>query len=257
LLELSYRLPDDFDPEGRVVFLGSALGSASPMWTRAIPFFAPDVQPITWDLPGHGDSAPATGPFSLLDIADAIVGIADGLGVDRFDYAGVSISGAIGLELALRHPARVRSFAVICSAAKLGTVESWADRAALVRGSGTGALIPDIPARWFTPTFMTEDPIWLETLMEVFEDVDDESYARCCEALAGYDVREDLPSITVPALVMAADSDPGITADQIRELVTGLADPKLFVIEGGRHLAVVDHPSVAAGALNAFWSGIH
>jgi 3-oxoadipate enol-lactonase len=256
-LELAYRTPEDFDPKGRVVFLGSSLGSASLMWARALPFLAPDMQAVTWDLPGHGDSAPTESNFSLADVADSLVALADKLGVDTFDYAGVSISGAIALELALHHPKRVRSIAVMFSAAKLGTPESWADRAALVRASGTSTLVPDMPPRWFSPEFVQEDPMWLDTMLDVLSDVDDDSYAKCCEALGGYDVRERLGDVTIPTLVIAGDHDPSISADQVRELMTGLPDAKLYIVEGGRHLAVVDFPQVTAGALNAFWSTIH
>jgi 3-oxoadipate enol-lactonase len=256
-LELAYRLPEDFDPKGRVVLLGSSLGSASLMWARALSFLAPEMQTVTWDLPGHGDSAPAERAFSLADIAEAVVDLADKLGVETFDYAGVSISGAIALELALAHPERLRSIAVMFSAAKLGTPESWADRAALVRASGTSTLLPDMPPRWFSPQFVLEDPMWLDTMLEVLSDVDDDSYAKCCEALGAYDVRDRLSEVKVPSLVIAGDHDPSISADQIRELMTGLPDPKLFVVEGGRHLAVVDFPALTAGALNTFWSTIH
>lgn len=256
-LELAYRVPEDFDPQGRVVFLGSSLGSASLMWTRALPFLAHEMQTVTWDLPGHGDSAPTESTFSLADIAQALVELADKLGVEKFDYAGVSISGAIALELALAHPERVRSIAVMFSAAKLGTPEAWAQRAALVRASGTSSLLPDMPPRWFSPQFALEDPLWLDTMLEALSDVDDDSYAKCCEALGGYDVRDQLSQVSVPALVIAGDHDPSINADQIRELMTGLPDPKLFVVEGGRHLAVVDFPQLTAGALNTFWSSIH
>ncbi len=256
-LELAYRLPDDFDPSGRVVFLGSSLGSASLMWARALPYLAEDVQTVMWDLPGHGDSAPAESAFTLVDIADALVELADKLGVTTFDYAGVSISGAVALELALHHPDRVRSIAVMFSAAKLGTAESWADRAALVRDKGTSSLLPDMPPRWFSLEFAVDDPMWLDAMLEVLSDADDDSYAKCCEALGGFDVRDRLAEISVPALVIAGDHDPSISADQIRELMTGLPNAKLFVVEGGRHLAVVDFPQVTAGALNTFWSSIH
>ena len=256
-LELAYRLPDDFDPSGRVVFLGSSLGSASLMWARALPYLAQDVQPVTWDLPGHGDSAPAESAFTLADIADALVELADKLGVATFDYAGVSISGAIALELALAHPSRLRSTAVICSAAKLGTLESWRDRSALVREKGPAALVTDTPPRWFSPAFLLEDPLWVETLMDLMADVDAESYAKCCEALSAYDVRDRLGEVSVPTLVVAGDHDPSISAEMVRELVTGLPDPKLYVVEGGYHLCVVDFPQLTAGALNTFWSAIH
>ncbi len=255
--EISYRLPDDFDASGRVVFLGSSLGSSSLMWARALPYFSADIQPVTWDLPGHGDSDVATTGFTLREIADELVRIADNLGVEKFDYAGVSISGAIALELGIHHGDRLGSTAVMFSAAKLGTNESWADRCATVREHGTAAMVTDLPPRWFSPKFIAEDGPWVETLMDILLDVDAESYAKCCEALSAYDVREQLTEVTVPTLVIAGDHDPSISADAVRELMAGLPNAKLFVVEGGRHLAVVDFPHEVGAALNTFWSSIH
>ncbi len=255
--EISYRLPDDFDSSGRVVFLGSSLGSSSLMWARALPYFSADIQPVTWDLPGHGDSDIATAEFTLREIADELIVIADRLGVDKFDFAGVSISGGVALELAIHHGDRLRSTAVMFSAAKIGTAESWADRSATVRAHGTASMVTDLPPRWFSPAFIADEGPWLETLMDVLLDVDAESYAKCCEALSSYDVREQLGSVTVPTLVIAGDHDPSISADAVRELMAGLPNAKLFVVEGGRHLAVVDFPHEVGAALNTFWSSIH
>lgn len=255
--EISYRLPDDFDPAGRVVFLGSSLGSAGLMWARARNYLSGQMQLVTWDLPGHGDSDAAREAFSLRDIADELVAIADRLGVAKFDYAGVSISGAIGLELSIHHGDRLRSCAIMFSAAKLGTAEAWADRCATVRSLGTQAMIDGLPERWFSPSFIAEDALWVDTMMDILADVDDESYAKCCEALSAYDVRDSLSLVEVPTLVIAGDHDPSVSADMVRELMTGLPNAKLFVVEGGRHLAVVDFPHEVGAALNTFWSSIH
>ena len=70
-------------------------------------------------------------------------------------------------------------------------------------------------------------------------------------------VREQLAEVTVPTLVIAGDHDPSISADAVRELMAGLPNAKLFVVEGGRHLAVVDFPHEVGAALNTFWSSIH
>ena len=59
---------------------------------------------VAWDLPGHGASPPATEPFTVADLADAVAAAIRALGADRVLYAGVSLGGATGLELGLRHP---------------------------------------------------------------------------------------------------------------------------------------------------------
>ena len=112
-----------------LLVLGPSLGTRSILWEAVLPALALDHRVITWDLPGHGASAPAREPFAVADLADALVrALADTLGGERFDYAGVSLGGAVGLELLLRHPQCVGRTAILCSGAVIGTPQGWHDR---------------------------------------------------------------------------------------------------------------------------------
>ncbi|MCE4552865.1 alpha/beta fold hydrolase [Roseateles cellulosilyticus] len=64
---------------------------------------------IAPDMPGNGDSDPL--PQSqpeLSDYVDQLVQTLDRLGLDQVDYCGQHSGAHIGVELALRHPNRVR-----------------------------------------------------------------------------------------------------------------------------------------------------
>jgi len=54
-------------------------------------------------------------PYHLEDMADDVVGLLDGLGIERADLVGSSMGGMIVQEAAIRHPARVRSLTSIMS----------------------------------------------------------------------------------------------------------------------------------------------
>ena len=63
------------------------------------------IRVIAWDLPGHGAVArPRATRSPSRDLADAVADAIGASGADRAFYAGVSLGGATGLELLLRHP---------------------------------------------------------------------------------------------------------------------------------------------------------
>ena len=51
---------------------------------------------------------------------------------------GCSIGGAIGAELALRHPHRVASLALVAASPRFGTADEFRQRGVIVRANGTG-----------------------------------------------------------------------------------------------------------------------
>lgn len=235
-----------------VLVLGPSLGTSTILWESVIPMLARTHRVVAWDLPGHGASAPAVEPFSVADLADAVAATMTGLGIDVFRYAGVSLGGAVGLELMLRHPALVDRAAILCSGAAIGTPEGWRDRAAQVRAQSTSSLIIGSAQRWFAPGSIAEHPDVTGRLLHALQDADDESYARCCEALAGYDVRGELASILVPVLALWGEHDQVTPESAAREIADGVRDGRVAGVDGASHLAPVDSPESVALALHDF-----
>ncbi|MFD2350816.1 alpha/beta fold hydrolase [Nonomuraea ferruginea] len=114
-----------------------------------------------------------------------------------FAIGGISVGGAVAATAALRAPERVRSLIMCCSSARFGEPGPWRERAAQVRTAGVRSLGPVLASRWFTDGY---DGGWV---IDMLGQVGDESYAACCEALAGYDLRTGLPEIAAPALIIA------------------------------------------------------
>ena len=72
-------------------------------------------------------------------------------------YAGVSLGGTVGLQLALDHPDTVAAVAVICSGAQIGDPAAWHERADLVRRAGTPVMVEGSARRWFAPGSIERD----------------------------------------------------------------------------------------------------
>ena len=187
---------------------GPSLGTSTLLWAQAGALLGDDVDVVAWDLPGHGISPAAAEPFTVAELADAVVELVDSIAPGaRFHYAGVSLGGATGLQLGIKHGERLKSLSVQCAGAKLGTPEGWLDRAETVRTQGTPVMIQGSAQRWFAPGFMDHQPELSSRLLHSLRDADRFSYAFCCEALAGYDVRDELGSISVPTQAVAGAPD--------------------------------------------------
>ncbi|WP_225625874.1 3-oxoadipate enol-lactonase [Streptomyces werraensis] len=233
------------------LLLGPSLGTSSALWDDVAPELSTARRVIRWDLPGHGgSSADLIGAGATIgDLADLVLALADSLGVQRFAYAGVSIGGAVGLHLAVHHPQRVESLAVICSSAHFNGAGPWEERASLVRREGLAELAANAHARWFTPGFSAP------ALLQDHRDADPAAYAACCDALAAFDLRDRLIEISSPTLLIAGREDPATPPAHLREIADAVPGAALVEIPGASHLAPAQRPDAVLNALRAHFDG--
>jgi 3-oxoadipate enol-lactonase len=238
---------------------GPSLGTSSILWNRAASLLGNDYDVVAWDLPGHGVSPAATEAFDVAALADAVVDLIDSIAPgEAFHYAGVSLGGAIGLQLGIKHGERLKSLSVQCSGAKIGTPEGWLERAETVRSQGTPVMIQGSAQRWFAPGFMDREPELSSRLLHSLRDADRFSYAFCCDALAAFDVREELGSIRVPTQVIAGALDQVSTPSMAEEVAAGITagggTATAVTLEGVSHLAPAEAPAHVAELMHSLIS---
>lgn len=251
----SIALEEIDGPSGApLLVLGPSLGTSTLLWSRVLPLLSRSFRIAQWDLPGHGLARPARESFTVAEIGDAVIGALDELDSTPFYYAGVSLGGAVGLEILLRYPGRVRGATIICSGAVIGSSSGWDERAAAVRTTGTAALVVPSAQRWFAPGSMERDPDITGRLLHALRDADDESYALCCDALAGYDVRSRLGQISTPLLALWGQFDLVTPEASAREIASGVVDGQIAVVNDASHLAPAEQPAAVAAWLSAFFS---
>ncbi|MFG3192405.1 bifunctional 3-oxoadipate enol-lactonase/4-carboxymuconolactone decarboxylase PcaDC [Streptomyces omiyaensis] len=243
---LQYRV--DGPEDAPVLVLGPSLGTTFHMWDRQIPELTRDRRVVRFDLPGHG-GAPAQPFTSVAELGDRLLATLDVLGVQRFGYAGCSLGGAVGLDLALRAPHRVASLALVATAPRFGTADEFRQRGVVVRTNGLEPMARTAPEQWFTPHFAANQPAIVDWAVQMVRTTDAACYVAACEALAVFDVRAALGSIGVPALVLVGSEDRVTGPAEARTLVAGIADAKLAVVPGASHLAPVEQPAAVTDLL--------
>ncbi|MCX4554040.1 4-carboxymuconolactone decarboxylase [Streptomyces sp. NBC_01267] len=243
---LQYRF--DGPEDAPVLVLGPSLGTTWHMWDRQTPELARTRRVLRFDLPGHG-GAPAHAVPSVEGIAERLLATLDELGVQRFGYAGCSIGGAIGMELALRHPQRVASLALVAASPRFGTADEFRQRGVIVRTNGLDPIARSAPERWFTHGFATAQPAIVEWAVQMVRTTDPGCYIAACEALAAFDIRSELGRIGVPTLVVVGAEDRVTGPADARTLVAGIPDARLALVPAASHLAPVEQPAAVTDLL--------
>jgi 3-oxoadipate enol-lactonase len=237
-VEPGYRI--DGPADAPVVILGPSLGTQLSMFDRQVAALAETLRVVRFDIRGHGSSAPSSAAFTLADMAADVVALADRLGIARFSYVGVSISGAIGQALAIDYPDRLDRLVINASAAHWPDHDEWVARAARVRAEGLGFFVPSRTGIWFSEAFARAFPGEAEALLTNLAATDKHGYAACCEAIGDFDARARLGEIGAPTLVIAGERDVATPVARAMEIHAGIAGSELAVVPEALHLLNIE-----------------
>jgi 3-oxoadipate enol-lactonase len=244
---LAYRIDgEDANPP---LVLASSLGTTWELWDPQLPALVEDFRVVRFDNPGHGRSPLPDARFTVESLADQVVELLDALELERVSFCGLSLGGMVGMALALRAPERLDRLVLCCTAAKLGPVEGWHERARLVRARGTSAIAEAVLGRWFTEGFRDLQPQSVARFREMLESIPAEGYAACCEAIARWDARSNVSAIRTPTLVIAGADDVATPPEDGAFLAGAIRGAELTVLPGAAHLANVEQPALFTQSL--------
>lgn len=246
--------------DGRpLLIVGPSLGtSVEALWRPAVPFLGEDFHVVGWDLPGHGAGTPRAEPFGIRDLAEAVRRLREDIEEEigagrRVFFAGVSIGGAVAQQLAVSGAEGFEKIAVLCSAARIGEPAAWRERADFVERAGTPSMVEGSAARWFAPGFIGSHPAVTAALLHSLQNADRFSYARCCEALADFDVRDALRAAEVPLLAVAGAADSVCPPEEALLIAERVQQGEHHVLPDVGHLAPAEAPQETARLLKEFF----
>jgi 3-oxoadipate enol-lactonase len=213
---------------------------------------------VAWDMPGYGASPAPAEPLTFPLLADAAAALIETLGEDKAHLAGLSMGGQVALHTALRHPARVRSLALLDSSPAFGLdgtdPEAWKRLRLDALDAGQ------------TPADMAE-PV-LRSVMS--PDADERAVAAAVasmsripaaglraavECLPSHDVRAQLGEIAVPTLVLVGERDGETPLSYAEALAAGIAGARLQIIPAAGHISNLEAPEAVNIALGEHLDG--
>lgn len=225
------------------LLFSNSLGTSYHMWQPQIDALQTDYFIICYDTRGHGASSAPAGPYSFDQLGQDVIDLLDHLNIDKAFFCGISMGGMTGQWLAIHYPKRFYHLMLCNTAAKIGTEVAWQDRALLVRTEGLSTIAETAATRWFTSSFIANNPDIVSNLSNELAAGSAEGYASCCEALSIADTREHLKTITAPVTVIAGSEDPITTITDGQYMADNIPNAVLNTINAS-HISNIEQPEV-------------
>jgi len=236
---------------GPDLLLIHSLGTTRALFAAQRERLAAHCRILEYDLRGHGDSDAPGGDYTLAELAADARAVLDAAGSARAHVLGLSLGGAIALELAVRTPERVDRLIVANSAARIGSADLWSQRAAEVRARGVEHLPEQVLPRWLSEPFRRANPALVDQLHTLLLRTPAAGYAGCCAALRDADLRDAVAGIRTPALVISGDQDTATPLSQGEWLAKQISGAR-HVALAAAHLSCVEQPDAFSSAVLDF-----
>jgi len=209
------------------------------------------------DLPGHGRSPWPPDASSLADLARAVSPIVPkGAAV-----LGWSLGGMVALELARRRPADIEALVLVATTPCFLAREDWAGgmSPAVLEGFA-GGLASDykrtianfLALQTWGDERASQALRSLRTSLSTHGEPDPRALAAGLGILRAADLRDALPRITAPTLVIAGEHDRITPATAGRELASLLPAARFIQVDKAGHAPFLSHPGQVLDLVQSF-----
>ena len=223
-----------------------------PSMGAIIPKLAATHKVYALELQGHGRTTDIDRPITYTAMADDVAAFMDKVGLAKADVFGYSMGGQIGLQLAIRHPARVNK---LVAASVAYDLRGWQPVYT--------AAIPQMTVEMMLSMPFAEDYRRLAPNPDGFRGLVEKLIALEKEPMAW---EADLKALKTPVLIIAGDADVA-TLDHIvamfrlvgggvmGDMGTPLPASRLAVLPATSHTAVITQPDLLVALIEPFLRG--
>jgi len=214
------------------IVLTHGLAASGAIWSAQVPTFSARHRVVTWDLRGHGESAPNPGPCTLSDLADDLCQVLDASGTERAVVLGHSAGGVVAMQFALEHPQRAAGLVLVGTASECNARarQFYEDLAGLAEERGMDPVRKRLGVTAEQARQAPTDPA---------------TFARVARAMASLNAAPLTPrlgEIRCPAQMIVGDQD-FLGAGGSVILHRNIAGSRLAIVPGRGHGLFVEDPA--------------
>jgi len=213
---------------------------------------------VVVDGPGHGDSGPPTGPFTMAACAAAAATVLDALGEDRrVVLVGTSWGGLVAGEFALAHPGRTAAVVMLNTPVHAPVAGGSLTDRFVVWGArwlhGTHLYTDGVARSFFLPQTIAAGDGRLAAFHRHLHRADGAALASAVRSvLIGREaLAPRMPQIAAPTLVIAGTEDAMYPPRTLQEAAARLPRGRFEAVPS-RHVSVVDAPQLTTGLIDRF-----
>jgi pimeloyl-ACP methyl ester carboxylesterase len=216
------------------------------VWRPQLDDLSDEFEVIAWDSPGCGGSSDPPETFRMADYASCLAAFLKAIGLERPHVLGLSFGSTLALELYRQHPGIPRT--LVLAGAYAGWTGSLPADVVKKRLAQT---IPDLDlpadevvAKYNSPGLLSElaPPAILAENATIMSGFHPQGMRVMVRALAEADLRDVLPRIKVPTLLLCGDMDVRSPVKIGEDLHAKIPGSRLVVMPGAGHVSNFDAP---------------
>lgn len=245
---------------GTPLILICGISADLSVWKFLAAELSPHFRVVMLDNRGVGRTETPDAPFTIVDMAEDVLGLMDHLGIDSAHVLGWSMGGIIAQTLALNYPERVQ---------KLVLVGSFAEADGLLReaiGTWVNLHQSNMPyeqiarhVAWlnYSPA-LANKPVYEKFIQSIIDNPYRQSvsgFVRQAEALVSFRASPDLAGLSVPTTVLVGRDDklaPPYLSEHLAQTIPGA----ILQVLPGAHAGFIEYPKLYAQALLAALTGM-
>lgn len=255
--------------EGPPVVLLHGIGQSLEDWTEQHELLASDHTVYSVDLAGFGYSDRVPGAATLDKLTDAFARFLDAVGIATpVPVVGNSLGGAIAMNLAVRHPARVSAL-ILVNSAGFGSDVNIALRGMTIRGLGEALTTPRLSTARTTlravfadPSLVTEQRVahayrlaqrraHRRTMLEIVREL---GTSRGIRPEWREKLLSALAALDLPMLIIWGDRDQILPFEHLRAAADAFPAARTHIFEKTGHMPQVERPDTFAAVVRSFLS---
>ncbi|MDH2919534.1 MAG: pimeloyl-ACP methyl ester esterase BioH [Sideroxydans sp.] len=236
---------------GAPLLLIHGWGMHAGMWGELVEKLAADFCVQVVDLPGHGSSRRGIKSYAPTTVLDEIVAELSARFAQPLTLCGWSLGGQIALRWAQLEPQKIQRLVLVSSTPCFAQRADWLEAMPLATLAEFAVALADNPTQTLrrfvalqTRGSDNERALLTRLRNELFAhgEPDWSVLQSGLDILRDCDLREALPNINQPSLVIAGERDT-LTPPQASEyMAAALPDAQLVTIAGAAHAPFLSHP---------------
>jgi pimeloyl-ACP methyl ester carboxylesterase len=249
--------------DGPPLLLVHGLSGCWQNWLETIPAFARTRRVIAFDLPGFGASELPREPISISGYARLLDELCDVLDVDAAAVVGNSMGGFVAAELALAFPQRVERLTLISAAGISSEVVQRAPvlavgRALAMTAGWTASRIDAFARRpglrRMALRFVVRRPEAMAAPLayELMRGSSKPGFLPALEACLGYPLRDRLPEIACPTLIVWGEDDRIIPVADAGRFERTIPNARKVILPDTGHVPMLERPEIVNALLEGF-----
>ncbi|MDP9442407.1 alpha/beta fold hydrolase [Geodermatophilus chilensis] len=229
--------------------------SDSREWRLQIEGLSHQFDLIAWDAPGCGGSHDPRAGMRLADYAEAVCDLVGALDLEPVHLCGLSFGGGLAIAVYQRRPKHVRS--LVLASAYAGWKGSLPAAEVDARLRRVQAEIHLPPSSWiddYLPGFFAGPvaPQVLELVRSIMLEVRPAGTLPMLTAFAEADLRDVLPTIAVPTLLLYGSEDVRSPRPVAEALHAAIPGSRLVLLPGVGHVSNLEAPEVFNAEVRRF-----